>query len=98
MDTYELQEQEESIKDSKLELQKLSRGLLSVEDAGDIEDRATTLEQVLWTLKTDVKHLRESKEEKSSPSASRVIGITGIQQPKIEVPTFDGNILNWKIF
>ena len=37
MDTCTLQEQEESIEDSKLELRKISRDLLSVEDAGDLE-------------------------------------------------------------
>ena len=45
-----------------------------------------------------MKGLRGSKEENSSLSTSRVIGIPGIQLPKIEVPTFDRNILNWKNF
>ena len=52
MDTYTLQELEESIEDSKLELRKINRDLLSVEDAGDLEDRATTLERYLRTVKT----------------------------------------------
>ena len=50
MDTYTLQEQEESIEDSKLELRKISRDLLSVEDAGDLEDRAITLERGCYEL------------------------------------------------
>ena len=57
MDTYTLQELEESIEGSKLELRKVNRDLLSGEDAGDLEDRAITLERLLRTLKTDVKRL-----------------------------------------
>ena len=44
MDIYTLLEQEESIEDSKLELRKISRDLLSVEDDGEIEERVTGLE------------------------------------------------------
>ena len=99
MDIYALHEQEESIEDSKLELRKISRDLLSVEDAGDLEDRAITLERFLRALKTDVKRLRGSKEEKPlPPTASGTMGMSGIQLPKIEVPTFDGNLLNWRFF
>ena len=53
-----LQEQEESIEDSKLELRKINRDLLSVEDAENLEDKVITLERLLRTLKTDVKRLR----------------------------------------
>ena len=97
MDPYTLQEQAESIEDSKLDLRN-SKDILSVEDAGDLENRATTLERLLRTLKADVKRLAGSKEVKPSLSATGATGITGIQLPKIEVPTFDGNILNWRIF
>ena len=43
MDIYTLREQEESIEDSKLELRKISRDLLSVEDGGELEDRVAKL-------------------------------------------------------
>ena len=90
MDTYMLQEQEESFEDSKLELKKISRDLLFVEDVGELEGRVTTLERLLRALKTDVKRLAGRKEEKSPLPASGAI--------MVEVPTFDGNILNWQNF
>ena len=70
---YTLQELEESIEDSKLKLGKINRGLLSLEDSGDLEDRVITLERLLRTLKTDVKRLRGSQEEKPTPLANRAI-------------------------
>ena len=57
MDNYMLQEQEESIEDSKLELKEISRDLLFVEDVGELEGRVTILERMLRALKTDAKHL-----------------------------------------
>ena len=87
MDAYTLQEQEETIEDSKLELRMISRELLSLEDAGDLEDRAITLERLLRTLKTDVKRLRGSKEEKPlPPMVSGMMGMSGVQLPKLEQP------------
>ena len=58
-----LQEQEESIEHSKLELQIISRKLLFVDDAGELEKQAATLKQLQRTLKVDVKCLAGSKEE-----------------------------------
>ena len=51
MDTYTLQEQEETIENSKSELRKIYGELLSVENTGELEDRSTTLEWLLRTLK-----------------------------------------------
>ena len=46
-----------------------------------------------------MKHLAGRKEQKPPIPASRaILGMSGIQLPKIEVPTFDGNILSWRIF
>ena len=68
-----------------------------MEDVGEVEDRVTMLERLLRALKTDVKRLVGKKEEKPPLSASRVMSMSGIQLPRIEVPAFDGNILNWRI-
>ena len=98
MEIYTLHEQEESIEDSKLELRKISRDLLPVEDGGELEDIVARLEPLVRVLKTDVKRLAGKKEEKPPLPASGVLGMSGLQLPRIEVPTFDGNILNWRIF
>ena len=52
-----------------------------MEDAGDLEDRAITLERLLQTVKTDVKRLRGSQEEKPTPLANGAIWIMGIHLP-----------------
>ena len=99
-DTYSLQEQLESIEDSNLELRKINSELISLEDTctGELEERRPTLERLLRTLKANVSRLAGSKEEKPPLTASGVTGMSSIQFPKIEVLTFDGNVLNWRIF
>ena len=98
MDIYTLQEKEESIEDSKSQLQEINKELLSVKDAETLEERGATLDRLFRTLKTDVKRLAGSKEEKPSVSAKETVEMHGIKLPRIETPTFDGNILNWRIF
>ena len=90
-------EQEECIEDPRIELRKISPELLSVEDGGELEDRVARLERLLRVLKIEVKRLAGRKEEKPQLPASGVLGMSGLQLPRIEVPTFDGNILNWWI-
>ena len=85
------------MEDLKLELRKVSGDLLSSEDVGELEDRVTMLERLLRVLKADVKRLVGRKEEKPPLPASGVMGMSAIQLPRIEVPTFDSNILNWHI-
>ena len=93
-----LRDQEESIEESKSELRKISQYLLAMEDGEELEDRVAKLERLLRILKADVKRLAGTKEEKPPLPASGVLGMSGVQLPRIEVPTFDGNILNWRIF
>ena len=53
MDVYTLLEQEESIEESKSELRKISKNLLSAEDGEELEGRVDMLERLLRVLKTD---------------------------------------------
>ena len=69
-----------------------------MDDTRELEERVTTLEWLLRTLKADVKRLVGSKEEKPPLSVRGGIGLSGIQLPRIKVPTFNGNLLNWRIF
>ena len=98
-DIYTLQGYEEMVRSYESELRIINGDLLSIEDAGDLEDRGNTLERLLHQLRVYIKRMIGSKEEKPHPpTASGPIGVTGIQLPRIEVPTFDGNILNWRVF
>ena len=69
-----------------------------MEDAEELEERRAALEQFLYNLKIEVDRLAGSKEEDPPPKISGVMGMLGVRLPRIEVPTFDGNILKWRIF
>ena len=75
-------------------LKEIKKDLISVEDADELEERRAHLEQLLYGLRIEVNRLARTKEEKLPPTVSRVTNITGIRLPRIEVPTFDGNILH----
>ena len=55
---YTLRVREETIDRSSLELKKVSTNLLTLENAGGLEDRVTSLECLLQTLKADVMRLK----------------------------------------
>ena len=98
IDAYTLQDYEERVKNYEVELQGLSQDLLSVEDTDNLEETGMTLEQLLSSLSISIKHLVGSKNNTPQQNPSGVPGMTGVQLPWIELPTFDGNILNWEIF
>ena len=57
------------------------------------------MERLLSNLSVSIMGQVGSKEEKPlPPTASGVIGRSGVHLPKIEVRTFDGNLLNWWLF
>ena len=99
MDTFTLQTRlEERIEDTKSELQTISKELLSIEDSSELEERADTLEALLRSLKGDVRRLVTSKEEKPPLTTSGAAEMSSIRLPSIETPSFDGNILSWRLF
>ena len=57
MDVYTSQEKDEYMENSKFQLQEINKDLLSVKDAETLEERETTLDHLLRTLKTDVRRL-----------------------------------------
>ena len=81
------------------DLRRINGDLLSIDDTNDLEERGTTLERLLCDLSVSIKRLAGSEREKPTPpTSSESMGMSGIQLPKIKVPTFDGNILTWQIF
>ena len=61
------------------------------------EERRTTLD-VLPDISSIVKGLVEAQKERSPSSIETRVSETGVRLPKIEVPTFDGNVLGWNLF
>ena len=98
VDVYTLQGYEERVKNYEVELRGINRDLLSIEDADDLEEKGTPLEQLFSRLSVSIKRFVGSKDETPPQNLSGMIGVMGVQLPRIEVPTFDGNILIWKIF
>ena len=74
MDIYMLQEPEESVEESKLELRKISRDLLFVEDVGELEDRVTRLETVFAVCKNGHKAFCRKEGRKASTTGKRSNG------------------------
>ena len=66
----------------------------------DEEDERLTvhsqLEKLLFECSHQLKKLLGSRSSESTPTSSAESG--GVKLPKLDVPTFDGNILHWKQF
>ena len=67
----------------------------STSERTDVE-RRTTLD-VSADISSVVKGLVEAQKE-CSPSIETRVSETGVRLPKIEVTTFDGNVLGWNLF
>ena len=60
-------------------------------------ERASHVERILFILRVHISRLTE--ERKKEPD-SKVVGtplVAGVNLPKIDIPTFDSNILNWRL-
>ena len=69
--------------------------MLLIEDYESLAGRAAGLEEALFKLRVAIKCvLKDIKIE--SAIVSKEMGLSKVKLPKISVPTFDGQILNWK--
>ena len=93
LDNCLLQQFEEHISSLKAELADIAQAALLLEDEGLLEEHAM-IEQALHGLDLKVKRVLHAC--KNSPQTPE--NTTGVKLPKTDVPTFDGNILNWKTF
>ena len=59
----------------------------------DFSDYEKTVNRTLFKLRLDIKRLLS---DQPSDRERKVMG--GVKLPKIEVPTFDGNLINWATF
>ena len=88
-----LRGQKERIKDSEMEIRGLIRDLLVSGESGNLVEKGMTLERLMKDLKLQVKCLCRIMEEAQPYKLSEVTSMSGIQLPRIEVPTFNGNTL-----
>ena len=92
-----LRQYEEQLGDVKRELTDIRNSLLPL-DLDEDDDLCTTqsgLEKKVFDCSLQIKKLLHHPSE--APSSTTTDG-KGVKLPKLEVPTFDGNILNWRSF
>lgn len=84
-----------STKEFKVELGDIRNGLLTLdlEDSDDLSELQASVEQTIFDCSLQVKKLLVSH---AAPSSTH--GDKGVKLPKLDVPTFDGNLLNWRTF
>ena len=88
-----LQMREEQLIDFKRELEDTRKTLLTSDmEEEDLLQLLSTIEELIFEYSLKVKKLLHSRKE--SPSLNG----QGVKLPKLDVPTFDGSILNWTTF
>ncbi len=89
-----LQQYTEQLTEIKAESTDIRRSLLTFEVEDDSERGLLLnhIERNIFDLSLAIKKLLRAHDPSSMPDPS------GVKLPKLDVPTFDGNILNWKTF
>ena len=81
------------------ELQGVKKDILSLDDFGERLEWVSNIKRILSKLRITISRLTEEiKKEPEPREAIRIPVMSGINLPRIEIPTFDGNILNWRLF
>ena len=98
-----LQQYQEQVADYKRELAELNGRLLMLDDEEEVRSLFTShskLEKMLFECSHVIRKLINScsLRTKSTPTPVVDSTCTGVKLSKLEVPTFDGNLLNWKQF
>ena len=94
-DTCLICQHEEQLLDFKRELEDIRKCLLPLDlnDDDELSVLHIKMEKALFNNSLEIK--RQLKDHVSTPTTSES---KGVQLPKLDVPTFDGNILNWRSF
>ena len=94
-----IRQYEEKLHELKSELGDISRSLLplDLEDDDDLMDMQTDLESRFFDASLNLKRMIDSAGKASSPKTTTTDG-KGVKLPKIDVPTFDGSVIQWRTF
>ena len=93
-----LHQYEEQVGDLKKELFDARNGLrtLRLDDSDDLVVKQETLEKAIFDCLVKIKKQLATSSGHGSPTPSS--DSKGVKLPKLDVPTFDGNILHWRNF
>ena len=100
-DVCRLQQHEEQLSDYKKDLADFRNSLLSLElaEGDELMGLHTTLEKRFFDCSLQIKQLLRPHAHAHEPTPGPTHSDSkGVKLPKLDVPTFDGNILNWKCF
>ena len=97
-DHFLVQQYTERLHEAKTEKRDVSDCLLamSLPDGDDLCTSLLTVEELI--LQCDLALKKVSTPSTSAASSTPVVDPKGVKLPKLEVPTFDGNIVNWRTF
>ena len=99
IDIHVLLDYSHEIKGLEGELQGVMKDVLSLDDFEERLERVSNIKCILSKLRITISRLTEEiKKEPESREAIRIPMVSGINLPRIDIPTFDGNILNWRLF
>ena len=94
-DAFVLKQHEEQLTDFKKELSDIRTSLLSIDldDGDELNTSQAKLDKALFDCSLLIKKSLKPLAHETTPIDSK-----GVKLPKLDVPTFDGNILYWKSF
>lgn len=91
---------EEQLSDYKKELSDIRSEVLAlIEDVtDDLNETIIRQDKEIFEMSIDIKKLLHNPEVPEPIAPAPTAGPRGVRLPKIDVPTFDGDLLNWKTF
>ena len=89
----------DEIRSLKAKPEGLEKEILSLNDYESRKERASHIERDLFNLRVAVsQQMEESLKKEHKDDKFGVLAMAGVNLPRIEIPNFDGNILNWCLF
>ena len=97
VDQHTLSNYMDKVKSLESELQGLKKEILSLNDYRGHIGRVSDIKDAIFNIKVVISRLTETKKEYKREMVKRPL-ISGTNLQRIEIPTFDGNIFNWRLF
>ena len=100
-DVCRLQQHEEQLSDYKKDLADIRNSLLSssIEEGDELLGLHSALEKHFFDCSLQIKELLQTRAEPRDPTPRPTPSDSkGVKLPRLDTPSFDGNILNWKRF
>ena len=71
---------------------------MSTSDAGDLAETISGLDKEIFDVSIQIKKFLYPHKDSIAPPDTTPTTTHGVRLPKLDVPTFDGDILNWSTF